>query len=108
MVGIGPSDFSLMEMFQNTSQVRLKSLVSTSREASRDNVFFAALRKQKYTTGTNSAVVQETLAALSRQLIEYMKLEGIAPNSPRSRQPNDAVERLLEQPIKQDRGVEGS
>ncbi|XP_071114486.1 copine-3-like [Haliotis cracherodii] len=82
IVGVGPADFSLMEQF-HTRDNRPLADDHSKRTATRANVHFTALKKEALVSGGSLAVVQEALASLSSQFLQYMKCHNITPNRPR-------------------------
>ncbi|KAK3769056.1 hypothetical protein RRG08_012006 [Elysia crispata] len=80
IVGVGPSDFTLMEQFQQSAATPLFD-GHTKKKAERSNVHFTALKTDALSHGSQSLVVQETLGALSTQVLQYMKHRNISPNT---------------------------
>ncbi|CAC5359502.1 unnamed protein product [Mytilus coruscus] len=83
IIGVGPADFSLMGQFNSDREVKLKN-DKTKEEALRRNTYFAAFKKDHTNTSTNISAnivkARESFAALSVQILEYMKINSIHPN----------------------------
>ncbi|VDI27260.1 Hypothetical predicted protein [Mytilus galloprovincialis] len=79
IIGVGPADFSLMGQFNSDREVKLKN-DKTKEEALRRNTYFAAFKKDNTNTSANISAARESFAALSMQILEYMKINSIHPN----------------------------
>lgn len=86
ITGIGPADFTNMEQLSQNNGIFLKQYGNSSNMSriGRRNFHFAALRKNKYSNGTNAVITKETMAAVSKQMVDYMKFKGINPNKANS------------------------
>ncbi|XP_076445812.1 copine-9-like [Babylonia areolata] len=82
VTGVGPTNFVLMEQFTQSLHGPLYDEHSKKR-AVRPNAHFAALKQDAMTTGGGLQVVQETLAALSSQVLHLMKLRDLSPGRAR-------------------------
>ncbi|RUS78779.1 hypothetical protein EGW08_013463 [Elysia chlorotica] len=82
IVGVGPSDFTLMEQFQQSAATPLFD-GSTRKKAERSNVHFTAFKADALSNGSQALVVQETIGALSTQVLQYMKQRNISPGMER-------------------------
>ncbi|XP_022293562.2 copine-9-like isoform X1 [Crassostrea virginica] len=81
-IGIGPADFTLMEQFHIGMDTPLQNK-KTNEVAVRANTHFVAFQKENINTGGNAALAKEAMAALSTQIIQYMKKNNITPNKPK-------------------------
>ncbi|XP_012937974.1 copine-1 [Aplysia californica] len=81
ILGVGPSDFTLMEQFHEASHAPLFD-TSEKKTADRPNYHFSALKAGALSNGSRTIVVQNALAALSAQVLQYMKMRNITPGPP--------------------------
>ncbi|ESO94863.1 hypothetical protein LOTGIDRAFT_161113 [Lottia gigantea] len=81
-IGVGPADFTIMEQFHVDLNSPLRDK-HNKLKAVRSNTYFAALRRDSSPLGSSVKVVQEALAALSTQCVQYMKSQNIEPGKPR-------------------------
>ncbi|XP_048771091.2 copine-9-like [Ostrea edulis] len=81
-IGVGPADFSLMEQFHIGLDSPLENK-KTREVAVRTNTHFVAFHKENINTGGNAALAKEAMAALSTQIIQYMKKNNLKPNKPK-------------------------
>ncbi|KAK7483323.1 hypothetical protein BaRGS_00025490 [Batillaria attramentaria] len=82
IMGVGPTDFSLMEQFHVSLHGPLFD-GSSKKTALRPNAHFAHFKKDAISSGGHVLVVQEALAALSSQVLQYMKMRDVTPGRPR-------------------------
>ncbi|XP_061177290.1 copine-3-like [Saccostrea echinata] len=81
-IGVGPADFSLMEQFHVDRDTPLQNR-KTGEVAVRTNTYFIAFHKENISTGGNAVLAKEAMAALSTQIIQYMKKNNLTPNKPK-------------------------
>uniref|UniRef100_K1Q8E5 Copine-4 n=1 Tax=Magallana gigas TaxID=29159 RepID=K1Q8E5_MAGGI len=81
-IGVGPADFTLMEQFHIGLDTPLQNK-KTHEVAVRANTHFVAFRKENINTGGNAALAKEAMAALSTQIVQYMKKNNLIPNKPK-------------------------
>lgn len=83
IIGVGPADFTLMEEMFNWSRRPLRSKKAGNLQ--RHNTYFAAFRRHDNGYGLDSSMAQEAFAHVSRQVVNFMKLNGIEPDPPRNK-----------------------
>lgn len=81
-VGVGPADFSLMEIFNYYHERPLSLDCHGSNTSCRRNTHFVEYHRDNTSTGGNQLVARDAFAVLSTQIIEFMKSKDITPNRP--------------------------
>ncbi|XP_068710536.1 copine-1-like [Montipora foliosa] len=81
VVGVGPTDFRLMEELFSKDRGQLRS--KEGKTLTRINTDFLSVRRHASSRGINESTVREISANISRQIVTFFKSKEIVPNPPR-------------------------
>ncbi|XP_015778748.1 PREDICTED: copine-9-like [Acropora digitifera] len=80
VVGVGPTDFRLMEELFSKNRRQLRS--KEGKTLVRNNTDFLSVRRHANNLGNNDSTAREIFANISQQIVTFFKSKTIVPNLP--------------------------